>query len=307
MPTEDFGINDPNLQQLIEQGINNPAYLAKILDSDSGASLVPGLRNRQDAATKNFLSILAQNNLARGLLSERKLGIEEDKNIMTHQGNMMNHAAPLVKEGIDLNDMTPYRGLIRPGANTSIGVSALLGRQGKIAYNQNQRMEAMERGANSGYVTDEGAQLDPNESQLPIVKRDGSRATSVLAALARAQANNGKIQAQYGPDDNLIASTITLPPGQSPPRNLAQPGQDRDLAVPPAVEQELRTIQTAPDKLGNRKTLNEAQFAKLPNGKGYVAKYKSGGKDVTVLIPADANGRPLKDKAQIINAPASAP
>lgn len=31
MATEDFGINDPNLLQLIESGINNPAAVAALL------------------------------------------------------------------------------------------------------------------------------------------------------------------------------------------------------------------------------------------------------------------------------------
>lgn len=301
MPTEDFGINDPNLQQLIEQGINNPAYLAKILDSDSGASLVPGLRNRQDAATKNFLSILAQNNLARGLLSERKMNIEEDKNVMTHKGNMMNHAAPLVKEGIDLNDMTPYRGLIRPGANTSIGVSALLGRQGKMAYNQNQRMEAMERGANSGYVTDEGAQLDPNEPQLPVVKRDGSRATSVLAALARAQASQGQLDVTFDQQGNRIGSVGKFKLGQSIPDNINDLNQvgspQAGFAVPAPAEQEMR----------RRPELKNARFETLSNGKGYLAHGRDAktGKPVTILIPADANGRPQTHAATVVDATTS--
>lgn len=249
------------------------------------------MRRRQDAAAKSFLEMLAENNTARALLSNKKQDIEARKNDQTYTANMMNHAPGLAKEGI-LSSASPYDIFFRrPGVETSDRVNI----EGKQAYNANQRMEALERGGNSGYVTDEGQQVDPNSPVLPQLKRDGGRATSVLAALARAQANNGKVVAQYGPDDALVGSTVTMPPGQSPPKNLSQPGQERDLAVAPAAAQEIRKVPQ----------LGAAQIARLPNGKGYTATYKSGGKDVTVLIPADANGRPITAKAQVVDGTAT--
>lgn len=295
MADQDFGINDLNLQQLLG-GINNPAALASLLSQDGAASFLPLIRRRQMEATKSYVDSTGENNIARALLHQQAEANKRRKNDQEFEGKLISEAPNLAREGINsVEAFKAYGPITNPGGRGSLGVAALLGQDAKRSYAQNQRAEALGRAATNGYPADEGTEVDLNASQLPILRRDGSRATGVLEALARANANNGKTVAQYGPDDALIGSSVTMPPGVAPPKNLMQPGQERDLAVPPAAEQEMRKVPQ----------LSNAQFAKLPGGKGYVAKYKSGGKDVTVIVPADANGRPLKEQARVINGTAA--
>lgn len=289
MATEDFGINDPNLLQLIESGINNPAAVAALLKNDGGATLIPGMRRRQDAAAKSFLEMLAENNTARALLSNKKQDIEARKNDQTYTANMMNHAPGLAKEGI-LSSASPYDIFFRrPGVETSDRVNI----EGKQAYNANQRMEAMERGANAGYVTDEGAQLDPNKPRLPVTTRDGGRATSVLAALARANANDGKRVDQYGPNDEFLGSTVTRTGGHTP-ASMAQPGQQREIAPPPAAEQAIRAKISAINP-----KLSKVPIGYDPTTKSYVARYQAADGEKIIRIPADPSRRPMVDKLTV--------
>lgn len=289
---EDFGINDPNLLQLIESGINNPAAVAKMLgEGSSGRIRIPEMQRRQDEATKSFMDNLVQNNIARALLSNKKMDLGAQEKADTNQTNLVKEMPGFLDRGVDLSAILPFRKSIDP-SNPTLNIATLLGQKTKGAYIDNQQAEADERLANAGYVSAEGT--PPPVSQNPRAPRDSGRATSVLAALAKAQANNGKVVAQYGGDDTLIGSSVTLPAGSSPPKmlnGLNMPGSDRDIGVAPQAEQAIRS--TNPN-------LKNAQIAKLPNGKGYVATYKSGGKDVTVAIPADANGRPVPQKMQVI-------
>lgn len=288
--SEDYGINDPNLLMLLS-GINSPQGLAALLNSSDnmGGMFLPSMRRKQDEVTKNFLMQLNENNTARALLHNKNLDITKLKNDQTHEANMMNHAPGLAKEGI-LSSARPYDALFRrPG----VVASDTLNLEGKDAYNKNQRAEAYDRLDNAGYRPDDDTPIDPNSPAMPGMKKGTPR--SILEALARAQANNGKVVAAYGPDDKLVGSQVTYPNGTQPPRELTQPGSDRELAPPPNAEQAIRAAASARIK----GLPANAPIARLPNGQGFTMKYNSANGPVTVLIPADPSGRPLVDKMHV--------
>lgn len=287
---EDFGINDPNILALLG-GVNSPQAMASLLSSadNMGAMFLPGIKRRQQETTRSVLEMMGENNTARALLHNKKMDIGRLKDQETYVGNMMNHAPNLAKEGI-LSSASPYDVFFRkPGVLRSEELNL----EGKNAYNQNQRMEAMERGANAGYVTDEGAQLDPNKPQLPVTTRDGGRATSVLAALARANANDGKRVDQYGPNDEFIGSTVTRTGGHTP-ASMAQPGQQREIAPPPAAEQAIRAKISAINP-----KLSKVPIGYDPTTKSYVAKYQAADGEKIIRIPADPSRRPMVDKLTV--------
>ena len=294
--SEDYGINDPNLLQLLS-GINSPSGLAALLNSSDnmGGMFLPSMRRKQDEVTKNFLMQLNENNVGRALLHNKNLDITKLKNDQTHEANMMNHAPGLAKEGI-LSSARPYDALFRrPG----VVASDTLNLESKDAYNKNQRAEAYDRLDTAGYRPDDGTQIDPNSPDMPGMKKGTPR--SILEALARAQANNGKLDVQFDAAGNRIGMTGKFNLGGAIPNNIndvAPVGIPQEgLAVAPAAEQAMR----------QRQELKNAQFSRLQNGKGFIAKYKSGGKDIVVHIPADAQGRPLTNQAQVVDGAAANP
>lgn len=299
--TNDFGINDPNILAILG-GIDDPAKLATVVNSADGigAALIPGMRRRQDAAVSNFLRTLGDNNAARALLSNKSLDIGRAKDEETYFSNMANHMPGLVKEGVNPSDYLPYRRLIAPGSSGSggsIGIATLLAQQGKKAWNNNQLAEAYDRLDTAGYTPGADATIDPNNPNMPKMTKGPAR--SILQELARAQ--NDKLDVQFDAMGNRISMTGKFNLGGPIPQNIhdvAPVGTpDPGFATPPAAEQEIR----------KHPALANAQVARLPNSKGFTAKYKSGGKDVIVVIPADAQGRPIMSQMQVMNGNTPAP
>ncbi len=292
---EDYGINDPNLLAILG-GINDPTKLAALSESNNGIGgvLVPGLQRRHDAQVRNALQMLAGNNLARASLHERQQDITRAKDEETYFANMADKLPGLVKEGVLPSDYLPFRRLIAPGStggSGSIGIATLLAQQGKKAWNNNQLAESYNRLDEAGYNIGEGGVIDPNDPNMPKMTKGPAR--SILEAIVRNQ--NDRLKVQFDTAGNRIGMEGSFKIGGPIPKNIndittigtPEPG----FATPPAAEQEIR----------KHPSLGNAQVARLPNGKGFTAKYKSGGKDVVVVIPADAQGRPIMNQMEIVS------
>lgn len=275
--TGNYGILDPNINEILE-----PLGVEKLIGSNPGMAMLPGLMNRRDSTIQQVMQMIQANNKTRAGFAQQKLNDEAAKAEMEHAAALMGNVANIGKAGYDLNELTPYMPWLRRGNQAS----AVAGehRSATRMYTEAQEAEARHKDVDAGFVPGLGlgtkAPRFYNPANNPA--NVGRRITS--------DANDGKIVETLGPDNQVIARQRTVRGGEQ--GNMPAPGvATPESAVAPQAEQAIRNA--------NPK-LKTATIARLPQGKGFTATYKSEGKDVIVHIPADPNGRPRPDQMKRI-------
>lgn len=269
-------IKDP-AQQMMQDDIPG---LAALLKSRQGQMLLPLLLGRRDADQSKFLDVLGGNNQSRTVLANRGMDDAQQKVEMEHAAALMKDLPDIAKAGIDPNQLTPYMPWLKRG--NTVGQASDAGLDASRAYSDNQRAEVVERQVNAGYAPADNAPVTAPRFYNP------GRTMKGFEALTRANGQDGKTVETLDPQNNVVMRQRTVKggnPGNMPDAGMALP----EGAVAPQAEQAIRNSNPA---------LKTAEISRLPGNKGFVAKYKSQGKDVIVVIPSDANGRALTDKMQ---------
>lgn len=213
MSGTDFGVNDPNLLQLLS-GINDPQGIAALVNAGpSGRIRIPAMQARNDEAVRNFLEVLAKNNATRAGLSGRKIDNEADKIEMDYLQNMTGHLKDF-KSG-NPEDVTPFAPLIRRGSK-SFGIQHLINQNATKAYTAAEEAKARHQDVDVGFEPPAGGGPNAPRTFQGNPKIRAADVTANTATRETVRSPSGKvlniIDREKMPSSRLDRSSAPLDP-----------------------------------------------------------------------------------------------
>ena len=231
MTSNDFGVNDPNLLQLLS-GINDPQGIAALVNAGpSGRIRIPAMQARNDATTQKYLEAISGNNLTRAGLARQKMEAEAAAKKMEHAAALMGHAPNLVGKGVDLNQLTPYMPWLRKG--NTLGANAQTQTNATEAYTENQLAEGVNRHITGGFIPDLG-----KGPKAPRFYNPAGTPENIGRGIT-ANANLGTTKEMFN-SQGIRTGFERTTKGDITDSNLPPPGQIQEGGVNPDIAQQVR-------------------------------------------------------------------
>lgn len=261
--TGNYGILDPNINEILE-----PLGIEKLIGSNPGMAMLPGLMNRRDSTIQQVMQMIQGNNKKRAEFAQQKLNDDAANAEMDYLQNLTGHLKDF-KSG-NPEDVTAFSPLIRRGSK-SFGIQHLINQNATKAYTAAQEAEARHKDVDVGFEPPAGG--GPN--------------------MPRTFQGNPKLRAAEIGANTETEETVKSPTGRVlniiEKRKLPRGSLDRSAAPIATNPREVETIQnyTETEPSGNTyKPFKDAAVEVLPNQAGVVVtrKNKNGGVE-KILIP----------------------